>query len=97
MMVACAGVPKAPGQARADDALAARVYATLNEDPIDFYRHVDVSADAGIVYLSGYVWDTDSMYHAKQIARSVPGVQRVINQLELERDGNRGGGRGGSG
>ena len=95
--VACAGAPKTPDQTSADEALAARVYATLNADPIDFYRHVDVSADGAVVYLSGYVWDTPAIYRAKHIASSVPGVQRVVDQLELEREGMRGGGHSGTG
>jgi osmotically-inducible protein OsmY len=44
--------------------------------------------------LSGYVWTTDELYHAQQIARTVPGVTGVRNEMELERQGNRGGGGG---
>ena len=80
--------PRSPEQIRADDATAQQVYAALNADPIYFFRHVDVRVDDGVTDLSGYVWSTDAIYRAKQIARRVPGVKRVAtNSLELERNG----------
>jgi osmotically-inducible protein OsmY len=43
----------------------------------------------GVAHLSGYVWSTDALYAARQIARSVPGVTGVVTaQLELERNGS---------
>ena len=89
--------PRSPEQASADEATAVRVYAALNADPVFYYRHVDVRVDDGVAQLSGYIWDTDALYKAKQIAASVPGVKRVVNQMELEREGSRGGGHSGSG
>ena len=84
----CAGwLPKASPQSAADVALANRVYLALNADPVYFYRHVDVRVDDGVADLSGYVWTSEAMYHARQIARGVPGITRVVNQLELEREG----------
>ena len=98
LVSACSAVPpKSPEQASADEATAARVYAALNADPIYYYRHVDVRVDGGVAQLSGYIWDTDALYRAKQIAASVSGVKRVVNQMELEREGSRGGGHTGSG
>ena len=32
------------------------------------------------------------MYRAKEIAAGVPGVKRVVNDMELEREGSQGGG-----
>ena len=95
---ACATVPqKSPEQAAVDAATADTVYSVLNADEIYYYRHVNVGVDNGVVQLSGYVWSTSAMYHAKQLAGRVPGVIRVVNQMELERNGNRGGGHTGSG
>ncbi len=88
---------KSPEQAQADEATAARVYAALNRDPTYYYRHVEVRVDDGVVQLSGYIWDTAALYRAKQIAGDVPGVKFVVNQMELEREGNRGGGHSGIG
>jgi osmotically-inducible protein OsmY len=80
--------PRSAEQIRADESLAEHVYAALDADPIYFYRHVDVRVDEGVTDLSGYVWSTDAIYRARQIARQVPGVKRVVtNNLELERAG----------
>jgi BON domain len=77
-----------PEQGVTDNTLANTVYSELNADPVYFYRHVDVRVDGGVVDLSGYVWSTDAIYHARRIASSVPGVTRVVtSSLELERNG----------
>jgi osmotically-inducible protein OsmY len=97
-LVACASAPpKSPEQARADADTAQRVYAALEVNPIYYLRDVEVSVDYGVAQLSGYVWTTDAIYGALDIARRVPGVTRVTDALELERQGNRGGGDGAGG
>jgi osmotically-inducible protein OsmY len=80
-------VATAVAVAQNDAATAQQVYAALNADPTYFYRHVDVHVEHGIVTLGGYVWSTPALYHAKEIAAEVPGVTRVIDEMELERDG----------
>ena len=93
LMAACAtAAPKSPEQAQADEATAQRIYAALNADPIYFYRHVDVRVDDGVAELKGYIWGTQALYRAKEIAGGVPGVRRVVNDMELEREGSQGGG-----
>lgn len=97
-LAACASAPpKSPEQERADSATADRVYAVLDQNPIYYFRDVDVSVDNGVAELSGYVWTTDAMYRAKEIARAVPGVVAVENKMKLEREGNRGGADTGAG
>jgi osmotically-inducible protein OsmY len=97
-LTACSTTPpKSLEQAQEDEATTARLYAALNADPIYYFRHVDVQVDNGVAQLSGYIWDTDALYRLKQIAESTPGVKRVVNQMELERNGNRGGGHSGTG
>lgn len=72
----------------ADQAIANRVYTALDADPVYFYRHVDVRVDQGVAALSGYVWSADALYRARDIARGIPGVTRVVtSDLELEREG----------
>jgi osmotically-inducible protein OsmY len=94
-IVACSSVPpKSPEQERADAVTAERVYATLENNPIYYFRDVEVSVDYGVVELSGYVWTTDALYRAQEITRRVPGVTGVRDKLQLEREGNRGGGDG---
>lgn len=91
--VGCAeGPQKSPRQAAADKALAQQVQSSLSADPNHYFRHVNVRVDDGVVRLSGYVWSQPAMNRAKQLAGEVPGVVRVDNQMELERNGNRGNG-----
>jgi osmotically-inducible protein OsmY len=80
--------PRSTEQIMASEAIANSVYAALNSDPIYFYRHVDVQVDKGVADLSGYVWSTEAIYRAREIAGRVPGVSRVVtSHLELERQG----------
>jgi len=95
---ACATfVAETPEESAADVAVATQIYAALNADPTYYYRHVDVHVDNGIARLSGYIWSVDALNRAKQIAAGVPGVTAVVNQMELERNGSRGGGHSGTG
>lgn len=72
----------------ADQALANTIYSELNADTTYYFRHVEVRVDRGVAHLSGYVWSSDAIYRARQVARSVPGVTGVVtSQLELERNG----------
>jgi hyperosmotically inducible periplasmic protein len=96
--VACSSAPpKSPEQERADAATTKRVYTALDANPIYYFRDVDVSVDYGVAQLSGYVWTTDALYAAERITRGVPGVSSIRDTMELERQGNRGGGDGGGG
>lgn len=93
LIAACStSPPRSPEQIRADQATEERVYAALDADPIYYYRHVDVRVDAGVVHLSGYVWGTDALLKAKQIAAGIPGVTLVANEMELQRQLNESGG-----
>jgi osmotically-inducible protein OsmY len=70
-----------------DAVTAQQVYTALNSDPTYYFRHVDVHVQQGVVTLSGYVWSTPAIYRAKEIVSAVPGVARVVDEMELERDG----------
>jgi osmotically-inducible protein OsmY len=88
LIVSCATTAPSTAHASADELLANNVYLALNADPVYFYRHVDVRVDDGVADLSGYVWSTDAIYRARQIARGVSGINRVVtSHLELEREG----------
>jgi osmotically-inducible protein OsmY len=96
LIVGCATfAPKSAEQAQSDEITAQRVYAALNADPTYYFRHVDVRVDRGVAYLGGYIWSTQAIYRARRIAAAVPGVDHVVNAMELERQGTRG--RSGSG
>ena len=66
---------------------AEQVYKALNADQTDYFRHVNVDVRHGVVTLSGYVWSTPASYRARKLAAGVPDVTRVIDELELERNG----------
>jgi hyperosmotically inducible periplasmic protein len=88
-VVACAsGPPRTEAQAQADKLTAERVEAALNADKMLYARHIFVHADNGVVRLTGYVWDRPDFDQATFIAEGVPGVKQVVNDLELQRNGN---------
>jgi osmotically-inducible protein OsmY len=96
LTAACASTsPKSAAQIQADSVLADKVENALDNDPLHFFRHVDVQADDGKVSLSGYVWSNASIVQAERVASHVPGVISVSDQLELERAGSAAGGSSG--
>ena len=87
-----AGQAATPGPSPADTAqkdsvIEEQVYDALNIDPMYYFRHVDVHVQHGVVTLSGFVWGTPAIYRAEKIASGVPGVTRVVDKMELERNG----------
>jgi osmotically-inducible protein OsmY len=87
-VVACATGPrKNEAQRQADRETAERVQAALDGDKRLYARHIFVRADSGVVRLTGYVWDPPDLDEAKSVAEMVGGVTRVVNDLELERNG----------
>jgi osmotically-inducible protein OsmY len=73
-----------------DRALAARVTNALAKDQTHYYRHVTVSASQGVVTLGGFVTGAASLARAKQIAAGVPGVSKVVDQMQLQPEGEQG-------
>jgi osmotically-inducible protein OsmY len=91
-VAACAsGPPATDEQLQADKATAERVEAALNADKALFAKHITAHADNGVVRLTGFVWETGDFEEATYIASTVPGVTRVVNDLELNRNGNENG------
>ena len=88
-VAACASVPReTDAQLQADKAMAERVEAALNADRSLFAKHITAHADNGVVRLTGYVWETTDFEEANYVASAVPGVTKVVNDLELNRNGN---------
>ena len=88
LTVACAAAPpKTANELQANQEIAERVASALNADKFLFTRHISVRADRGVVHLEGYVWSPTDIYEAKRIAKRVPGVTVVVDELELERAG----------
>ena len=88
-VAACTSAPpKTDSQALADKAMAERVEAALSADKSLFAKHITAHADNGVVHLTGYVWEAGDFEEATFIASNVPGVTKVVNDLELNRNGN---------
>ena len=91
-LAACAsGPPETGAQRQADKAMAERVEAALNADRSLFAKHITAHADNGVVRLTGYVWEAGDFQEATFIASNVPGVTKVVNDLELNRNGDESG------
>jgi osmotically-inducible protein OsmY len=88
-MAGCASGPrKTDAERQLDNEIADRVQVALNGDKSLFARHITVRADRGVVTLGGFVWTQPDAEEAERIAESVSGVSRIVNQMELERNGN---------
>jgi osmotically-inducible protein OsmY len=86
--VACSTTPrKTTEQQLADKETADRVQSALSADSLIYARHISVRSDNGVIHLSGFVWNPEDLYEAQRIAESVPGVSKVVDELELEREG----------
>jgi osmotically-inducible protein OsmY len=83
-----AGPRQTSAEQQTDKAISDHVINALSADNVLFARHISVWADGGVVHLTGYVWDDSNLNHAKRIAGSVPGVTRVMDEMELEREGS---------
>jgi osmotically-inducible protein OsmY len=88
-VTSCSAMPHKPmAQTFADRRVAQHVSVALNSDPYYYFQHVNVRVDDGVAILTGYVWTPDALYRARQIARGVPGVTRVVtSDLEQELEG----------
>lgn len=88
-VAACASGPtRTDAQRQTDKETAERVEAALNADKALYAKHISVHADNGVVRLTGYVWDASDFQIAVLIAEGVQGVTGVVNNLELNRNGN---------
>ena len=67
-----------------DDGLEARVLEAFRNDPVLSERAVDIGAIGdGIIELTGWVHEADEATHAVTITRGVPGVETVVNRLDV--------------
>ena len=87
-VAACASAPKTDAQRQTDKETTERVETALSADKSLYSTHIVVRADNGVVRLTGFVWEPADFQLAAAIAGSVPGVTAVVNDLELNRNGN---------
>jgi len=74
-----AGVP--------DAELTERLETAMHSDRFFYDEHVTVVVKDGVVTLRGIVFDEWDLRNAKRIARKIPGVKRVIDDLEIKLGG----------
>jgi osmotically-inducible protein OsmY len=68
----------------ADEKKKQQVEEALHADAFFYGEHVTVTVNDGIVTLRGLVFDGGDMRSALRIARRIPGVKRVVNDLEIQ-------------
>jgi hypothetical protein len=67
-----------------DEALEERVLEAFRNDPVLSERAIDIGAIGdGIIELTGWVHQSDEATHAVTLTRGVPGVETVVNRLEV--------------
>jgi len=67
-----------------DEALEERVLEAFRNDPTLSERAIDIGAIGdGIIELTGWVHEADEATHAVTITRGVPGVETVVNRLDV--------------
>lgn len=77
-------------QTSGDTEAEAEIRSALNAEPNFYFKHVNVTVKDRVAHLSGYVWTTDALVRAKQIAARARGVSRVDDELKLQRAGEHG-------
>jgi hypothetical protein len=70
-----------------DEQLRAGVERALRKNPTLMSEHLDVSIKNGVVTLTGLVFDDWDMRIAQRAANRIPGVKRVINDMEIKLGG----------
>ena len=59
----------------------------LHSDAFFYDEHVSVTINNGVITLQGIVFDDWDLRSAVRICRKIPGVKRVINDLEIKLGG----------
>ncbi len=94
ILAGCAATPtsRSTGQVADDAAITTRVKTALAKDEgLRNAMDVNVTTYQGNVQLSGFVNSPEVADRAVSIARTVPGVQRVTNSLQIASRQNRSG------
>ncbi len=67
-----------------NERLAAQVKVALAQDSLLNAAPIDVKANNGVVTLGGFVEDESQREQARKAARSVAGVQSVVNKITIK-------------
>jgi osmotically-inducible protein OsmY len=66
-----------------DDEVTEQVASALRTDRYVDDAHVTVTTENGVVTLHGFVQDAWDLLALRRISRQVPGVKKVVNDVEL--------------
>ena len=72
----------------ADERMSKQVEEALHSDAFFYDEHVTVTVRDGVATLRGIVFDDWDLRQAMRIARKIPGVRRVLNDLEISQGGD---------
>jgi osmotically-inducible protein OsmY len=72
------------GQPETDQSLKTVVRSILSENPGYKYEEVNVAASEDTVQLSGFVNTAEQKNRAGDLARAVPGVRNVLNNITVK-------------
>jgi hypothetical protein len=70
-----------------DEKMKQQVEEALHSGAYFYDEHVTVTIKDGVATLQGIVFDDWDLRQAMRIARKVPGVRRVVNDLEIKLGG----------
>jgi hyperosmotically inducible protein len=73
-----------PAEATDDAMITAKVKTALIAEPLTKARQINVTTEAGVVHLGGFVDNTTEKNKASEVARTVSGVKAVRNELEIK-------------
>jgi hyperosmotically inducible periplasmic protein len=77
------GAERTAGEVVDDGTITAQVRTALIDDPRTKSHQIEVTTNAGVVQLGGFVDSAANKTAAEQLARRVAGVTRVTNRLEV--------------
>lgn len=72
---------RAPGEVVDDKVISSHVNSALSDDPRTKSRDIEVQTRRGTVQLNGFVDSADAKARATEVARNVPNVEKVDNNL----------------
>jgi osmotically-inducible protein OsmY len=72
----------------ADEKMKEQVEEALHSDAFFYDEHITVTINNGVITLQGIVFDDWDLRNAMRICRKIPGVKRVINDLEIKLGGD---------
>src|ERR1043165_10079287 len=80
----CAGDhDRTTGRVLDDRRISGKVRAELNHSAVYKFPHVNVATYNGAVQLNGFVYKDEQKAEAVELAKRVPGVTEVINNISL--------------